>query len=318
MKKTSLLVIAALFLSFFPISPQAFFNSLWNVSAAQEISGTVEWTEDKVIDSDVNILSSNATLIIRKGVTISFKNQANINISYGSLIVAGTVKEPVVFRPEDDSGKGYSIKATSSGKIQMRNADISDGGYTAYQAWNTNSIFNSAYASVSMGAIYIDNGHLDMQGCNLHNNVIGIYINRGIASNIKVNRTKFINNLNSDVQSSFYSGSGPDFRYNWWGEAGGPKKICPTCAVYEKISGKINFSNWLATEKFRDPVIIIPGIMGSWEVDGEWRLDLFYTATRIFTISWFKKDTSRIKICSNFRISGETATLKTPHCSKMP
>ncbi len=263
-----ILIFFFLFLPFRPDDLVGFWQAL---AAAEYISGTTVWAEDHIVNNYL-IIPTGATLVIKKGIKVSFKNNAKIYVDGGELIVSGTVKDPVKIKAEDESGKRYSIIATRRGKITLRNADISDGGISVVPI-GYGQTFSKVLAAEYFGAVHLDNGSLDAQACNFHNNENAISFKNSNALNIRVNRSKFVDNFNYNVVSSFSTGMLPDFRFNWWGETEGPRKKCPNCSVYEGIAGQINFSNWLTSENFRDPIILIPGIMGSWEVNGEWRLD---------------------------------------------
>ncbi len=257
---------------FLPVGASNLTKSLETLAATRNITGTETWPEDTLVSDNI-VVPYGATLVIKKGVTVSFTNHASIIIYGGELIVGGTVKDPVKFKAADSTGVGYSIFASNQGKITMRNADIRDGGANIAQVYEKNRFTNQAFAAEYKGALQIDNGKLEVQSSNFHDNANAISIKNSSASNIRVNRSRFSDNFNYNVVSSFYSGNLPDFKFNWWGRPDGPQPVCVGCAVYSGILGQINFSNWLTSEIFRDPVIIIPGIMGSWEVDGEWKLD---------------------------------------------
>ncbi|MEK9185626.1 MAG: hypothetical protein AAB863_02510, partial [Patescibacteria group bacterium] len=74
-----------------------------------------------------------------------------------------------------------------------------------------------------------------------------------------------------------------DARNNWWGDASGPQH--PTLnplGLGNAVSDNVLFDPWLTSdstnEKPIDPVIIIPGILGSAEKDGVWLIDpIFHT-----------------------------------------
>ncbi|OHA08848.1 MAG: hypothetical protein A3B37_00670 [Candidatus Sungbacteria bacterium RIFCSPLOWO2_01_FULL_59_16] len=67
-----------------------------------------------------------------------------------------------------------------------------------------------------------------------------------------------------------------DARNNWWGDPSGP--FHPTLnasGAGDRVSDRVDFAPWLAGDPFppRDPVIIVPGILGSWLKNGRWVLD---------------------------------------------
>ncbi|HAI74049.1 MAG TPA: hypothetical protein DCS28_03305 [Candidatus Moranbacteria bacterium] len=137
-----------------------------------------------------------------------------------------------------------------------------------------NSIINNALAYLT-GGVNISGGWLNVEGSNFHDNEVAISINNQNLNRIKVNRSKFSNNNSFDVYYGGNSGSALNFQYNWWGNSNGPSKTCyQDDCYYEKLEREINFSNWLKSENFHDPVILIPGILGSQKKDGKWSMDL--------------------------------------------
>ncbi|MFA6973589.1 MAG: alpha/beta fold hydrolase [Parcubacteria group bacterium] len=245
----------------FIFSPLSFSNIHLLTQAAdiEEIIGYQEWTQDKIISNQINV-NSGSTLVIRNGVTITFDN-GSMNVD-GKMIVSGTVKNPITFK-KTATGKNYTI--STRGELVMRNADVSGAGSEVFMVKN-DSLVNIARAAF-LGGITVRGGLLDIQGSSFHDNVSAINI---ISGNVRVNRTRFFNNQNDVARGSTSS----DFRYNWWGNPEGPARTCyGASCYYDKIDKRINFSNWLTQENFRDPVLIIPGIMGTMEFLNKKTLD---------------------------------------------
>ena len=271
-KKTIIISIILIF-SLLPISLKNFTNlfSSADVAPNGDIIGIEIWDQDKTIDKHYTV-ESGATLIIKKGVTLNFAS-GGIQV-YGTLFIEGTPDDLVKIRK---TGDAYSIGAYDGGKIYARNVDISGGGYSACLI-GKKTIIDTAYACAWFGAIYSQKGKLDIQNVLFHDNdialaVAGVYQNN--AGNVKVNRSEFLNNSQYDAVVNGVSDD-LDFRYNWWGSANGPLQTCfyGSC-WYEKIDGNVNVSNWRSQEQFHDPVIIVPGILGSWKItdSGEWKMD---------------------------------------------
>lgn len=270
-RKISVLALV-LVLTLAPIS----FLAIVEHSQAQDslmISNDQEWTADRIIEDDI-VIDSGATLFIKKGVTLIF-NGGSIDV-LGTLVMSGTTEKPIKLQRSAENYAYYSITVESDGKLIMRNTDISGAGASIYMMQN-NSILNTANAYFK-GGIHMKGGSLDAQSCNFHDNIVAIYVNDSSYDKVVVNRTKFVNNEQMDVGfSGFGTEHKVNFRYNWWGDSGGPKKECygENQCYYEKINEHIDASDWLIKEDFRDPVIIIPGILGSWKwtSDGDWKLD---------------------------------------------
>ncbi|MCK9378670.1 MAG: alpha/beta hydrolase [Candidatus Moranbacteria bacterium] len=273
-KKLSLLGLIFLII-FSPFDFSAISRS--SISDAQgvefeEISSDITWTGEILIEKPV-VVKEGVTLTIGKGSTVTFKKWMTLNV-YGKLNVDGTAKNPVKIKGEVSPAK-YSINTSTGGEIRMRNVDIRDGGDAfgppILIGQNEKIIYNSATAAEKMylGAVHIvSGGVLDLENCNFHDNIVAV----GMSNNnvdghssfdIRVNRSKFQNNSELDVFSAVPK---QNFQYNWWGSEDGPEKIVVLDMVlnYVKIKGDIDFSNWAKKEDFHDPVIIIPGILGSW------------------------------------------------------
>ena len=264
-------------LVFTPISfLEIFSGEYFKVKAYEEeiISGYQEWTSDREIDGSVQI-EPDATLVIKKGVTVTFKEGSYLYI-YGKLFAKGTKNNPVKFRREgveeiaaNEGGEYSGYQIYIQGEADFNNADISGGGSYFDVYLKGKNIVNRAYAVGESPVISVaDEARLKMRNCYIHGNMGGIELYYVDGGNVRVYKTLFERNEKYDVLNSYSWGQEtPDFRYNWWNSATGPEKTCFDVTVgehcdYEKINGDIDFSNWLTAEDFKDPVIIIPGILG--------------------------------------------------------
>lgn len=278
MKTSRVFFVIFLILSFC-LSPINFNGIVYQPTSAQvvnEISVDTVWNTNRNVGGFVSV-AEGITLTIEKGVTITFEQDAMLAVA-GKLDVRGTVKEPVTIVGLNGESR-YSIVTGGGGKIKINNADISGGGgyISVFIIGNEKpTIINKAYAfGFYRGAISVENaGELEIQGSKIHDNGVGVMINGDIVSpSVKVNRSEFYNNQYFDVLNQ--SGGSADFQYNWWGNSSGPNNV--------KIQGDINDANWRTEEDFIDPVIIIPGVMGSWEKDGVWQLDpLLHTYDNLY------------------------------------
>ncbi|HPN96272.1 MAG TPA: alpha/beta hydrolase [Candidatus Moranbacteria bacterium] len=283
-----LLIVIVFFLSFIPVSlSQLLLNDHSEAATTKKISGYEEWTDNKKIEENI-IIEEGATLVIKKGVTVTFKEGYNLYVE-GKMLAKGTKTDPIKFRKEGLEEmppeelwnyNGYLINI--SGEANFINVDISGGGNIYEVYLKGNELVKKAYANDSYGVIYAtDNAKLKMSDCNIHGNVGGIHLLRAHGENIKVYKTLFDSNNIFDVRNSQSTGyKSPDFRYNWWRRPEGPEK---TGSIYKYISGTIESSEWLTSEEFHDPVIIIPGILGSQKKDGAWQIDpIFHTYDNLY------------------------------------
>lgn len=255
-------------------SPVSFSNiaALSQSVSVEEITGYQEWNESRTIDKNV-IVKPGATLVIGKGVTLDVTSQMVTFRVEGSFFVKGTVKDPVVIQGIPGQGSFFIETATNS-KTMIRNAEIANGGTQAFLVKKPNK--NVAFAASYQGAIQVNGGNVDIQNTTFRNNLYAVVVSSSAAS-VRVNRSRFIDN-GFDVEAD---GSNMDFQYNWWGMPDGPQQTCYDYSgqhycYYEKIYGNFNHSNQLTQESFRDPVLIIPGILGSQEEEGILVLDPVY------------------------------------------
>lgn len=249
--------IASLTVAFLlaPINPAGFIKFFQSARAADDLV----WDTDHTISEEL-IIASGVKLTIKKGVTITFDG-GSIRSDGGMIITEGTTKEPVKFKnanePSQDSF--YSIFLTNNSVGDFKNAEFSGGGWmeNIYPAYNPD-LFSRALADTSRtGAIVVINSRLSMDGCVFKNNINAITIGyqQDASSYIQVNRTRFEDSNDFFVEYDNSQGIS-DFQYNWWGTGGTPSQ--------GKISGTLNTSYPAPRADFHDPVIIVPGIMGSW------------------------------------------------------
>ncbi len=245
-----------------------------------EILEDTEWSGEMTIGGYVWI-DPEATLTIKKGSVLIIKGGTFFDVN-GKISFDGTVKDPVVIRKESSgSNEGYSIAANGAGRINIRNADISGGGSAidAVLVKRKRSFLQTVFATIFYsGAISVhDSGSFVAEGVNFHDNTVAVHVDRNEYSyndDVVVNRSKFSDNVYDvvNVDSAQF-----DFRYNWWGNVSGPESCLDSeeCGSrqFKKIRGDANITDWAKEEDFRDPVIIVPGIVGSTMKDGKLELD---------------------------------------------
>jgi pimeloyl-ACP methyl ester carboxylesterase len=244
------------------------------------VEGDQSWTGTKTLSGYASV-EPGATLTIEKGSVVELEGGTLFSIS-GTLRIKGTPEEPVIFRKKSGgSDEGYSVSVQDDGKVRARNMDVSGGGsvMNAYLVRNDRKPSFVRYALADTfytGAFEArSGGSLDIEGASFHDNALALYADRSSGNEVKVWRSKFSGNDSDFVNDASVSA---DMRYDFWGSANGPEKECEHCGPYErpiytKLVGNADFSDWATTEYFRDPVIIVPGILGSWEKDGKLMLD---------------------------------------------
>lgn len=262
--KSRKLLVIFLFIflfAFLPVSPKNLVGlfSHANIDASGNITGYEVWDKDRTINENY-IVRPGAVLVIKPGVTITFQ-WGSIDVR-GSMFVNGTLLKPVAIRK--GSGWNYYISVEESGRLVVKNANISGLGLGFCTAKN-DSILNKALACPVDGGINVYGGWLDVEGSDIHNGDIPFFIENKNLDRIRVNRSKIHDNKDLDVYYAGNSGGDVDFKYNWWGSHDGPTS--------DKFYINVDFSNYLKQESFHDPVIIVPGILGSAKEDEKWIID---------------------------------------------
>jgi hypothetical protein len=263
--------LVSIFIVAFVFSPSLSFNNFVYSEEEDPIDTLFEDSDYAEITADTEInhyldIPSYATLVVRKGVTLTF-NGGSIGVS-GRIFLKGTVKKPIIVK-KASGAPSYSISTRGNGVIEMMNVDVSGGGSNEAPPIiiGKKSLWNNALAFGLEGAISVWGGKLITEGCRFHDNEIAVAFGQ-YNSETKVNRSKFSHNSVYDVLSG-----APDkfnLKYNWWGSEQGPN--------LEKISGNIDSSGWTGKEYFHDPVVLVPGILGSQKEGDEWKMDpIFHT-----------------------------------------
>ncbi|MFH1822767.1 MAG: hypothetical protein ABH830_03630 [Patescibacteria group bacterium] len=267
---------------------------------AIEISDNVSWTkaDSPVIVNESVRVKAGGNLTIESGVVVKFNSGQGLATS-GQLNTEGTKEEPIIFTSiKDDQNGGDSNNDGSStlpepgdwwylsfspGSVSELNfVEIKYGGGENYTGaiiiYKGTLNINNSVIIENAGGIANRQGQLTVNNSSIYNNYVpfigGIMVDAGISNN---------NNANIIVEA----------KNNWWGNADGPcpwRELSQGIPVYqinieELCGGKalvdvgVVFDPWLTALPIYDeltepdPVIIVPGIMGSWNLSGKWELD---------------------------------------------
>ena len=260
----------------------------------------VTWTKENSPYIVMNHVVVTAPLTIDAGTVVKFalNSMADLTIQ-NNFVVKGTREEPVVFTSyRDDSFMGDTNKDGSNTKPNQ--SDWVGLNFNPYD----DKTLDIKYAKIMYSgfgiSIYSSNNHYKnrtVKNCELKNNGYGIVIynaepvieNNLITDNqfgVRVyasskitkitNNSIYGNETGAEGDNETNPGLGAlDARYNWWGDKNGPKNANNPGGGGDKIVGKVLFDPWIREDPIQtpDPVIIIPGIMGSWEVNGEWKIE---------------------------------------------
>ncbi|MDD4902159.1 MAG: hypothetical protein PHE24_03405 [Patescibacteria group bacterium] len=271
-------------LMLFPFSVD--FKNIHTTNAATQINyetintNTV-WTlagSPYTISADYLLIANNATLTIEPGVII--KLRGNNIIVYGTLIAQGETDKPIIFTStNDDSAGGKTVPWSTGnplagdwGSIEVRdgiahldNVKMSYGGSVCVYLIKARPIkLQVAYADFCYDAGAISgSGAITMSNSEIYNNNIGLELS---GEGITISNSKIYNNKNGGLIS--WGTNQISAINNWWGDDSGPyhSSLNPQ-GKGDKITGNVLFDPWTGKAAARNPVIIVPGIMGSYLVE---------------------------------------------------
>ena len=239
--------------------------------AKYRINSNQTW-KGKIEISQNWLITSNGELTIEPGTEIIFHPNTAIFVK-GSLNGRGQIANLIKIHG-DESNSQYTIKVLLNGKVRIMNAEISQGGGTLNAFLSVKRTFwRKVYALIvnRIGAISVDSGgSFECQNCFFHDNKIAVYAGSlfgnvvNSISKVIVNRSSFEDN-EKDVYRENTNGEF-NFKYNWWGNENGPN-------MNKIVGDNIDIDYYRAKKDFKDPVIIIPGILGSQKIDGQWKID---------------------------------------------
>ncbi|MDD4901386.1 MAG: alpha/beta hydrolase [Patescibacteria group bacterium] len=261
------------------------------------------WTkaQSPIIASGTISVKSGVKLTIEPGVIIKLAENNTI-IVMGELDIKGSAAEPVIITSfKDDSAGGD----TNHDGVATKPAP---GDWYGILANTAGAKIKIDYARISYGGAYYGNqvyflaAHQTAEFSISHSNIINNegYIMLGQSAVIKINYSNIYNPDFCLSRDPFGMGiemtycGGPivihniaslfDAANNYWGHEAGPTLYEQTHSP-EDIKGTLISNNityqpfltaaWLpgAEPVEPDPVILVPGIMGSWNVSGRWQLD---------------------------------------------
>ncbi len=267
------------------------------------ITGEVTWEKgEHIIEKGLDI-SNGGKLVIKPGANVIFKNnQGRENTLFvsgdGKITAIGTETEKITFSSADSVGTFGIYFQNDEGSepsffrfvdfIGVKTGEL--GGQP--QAGLQKLFFNTALAAESLYSTVISytSGKVHIENSKFQSAEVSARLNTGP----NLNSNSFLEIINSNFEKNEYGvavdsrlGCAPEYEHddfckkhillknNWYGSVNGP------VANYDEgnpaqasiLKGQFFLDGFRTSELIADPIIIIPGIMGSTEVLGSWKLD---------------------------------------------
>ncbi len=276
-----------------------------NQAKAIELTTSQTWTkaQSPIIISEYTWLKAGAKLTIEPGVIIKFKSGSSIYlVSSGEILAQGTSAEPIIFTSfKDDERAGDS---NNDGAASL---PLPGDWMPLYLSSNSSTtiahaVFNYG-GSGNQGAIVVSRGKLTVNNSVIAKNNGGIANTQG---QVAVSNSSIFNNLipfiggvkvDSGLSNNNQASIIVNAVNNWWGSADGPcpwRQLLPPgvpiwqadikaiCGDKALVDTGVVYSPWLTAPPSEsiehEPVILVPGILGSWNISGRWQLDpIFHT-----------------------------------------
>ncbi len=240
-----------------------------------------------------NTLNIDPGTIVKLG-NISGNGMLNVD---GNLVAHGTNQAKIYFTSlKDDSVGGdtngdgntstpapmnwQALVFGPSSNVDFQNVSVSYGGASIGLPGLGETIYNSGTFNAGSSffghnfssGVFMDSGTTTISHSEFTAQLYGIRYRGGILS---LSNNNFHDNTIFGVLRE--SGQTVEAQNNWWGSDTGPNNVStstPT-GVGDKVVDNVIYDPWLKRDPTKpiNPVIIIPGILGSAEKDGIWVID---------------------------------------------
>lgn len=272
------------------------------VSAATRVyvSQDITWTKDQspvVLRNTQLWIRPGVTLTIEPGVVIKLDWSSSMNFDRGSLVARGTEDEPIIFTSIKDDEYGGDTNEDGDESLPA------SGDWLRFRFYYSSVVMDHTVVRYGGGGdkvIGVHNGVFSMDNSIVTDNAGGfIFQHDGWRPPLSffISNSSIYSNFSSygtfdGVDIGMRSGDAVSAINNWWGSSEGacsevelivpiqfwtPEYIKIICGNRPLVGVLVNFNPWLdhdpLSEQRIDPVILVPGILGSWNLGLGWELD---------------------------------------------
>lgn len=256
--------ILLLALLFFPIDYSAFLKrDALAISKQIEFNDPVIWTLDNAPISIINKeLIFHSDLKIEAGVKIILGEETRLIVE-GDFEAVGNKDHPVVFEGKSQDNKEINFSISLFGKEnRIVNTKFIGGG--GNQCLAQNSFWQSALANdcIPLAALEVKGGKLDVISSEFLDNYSAINIFDNLAEDSAIVNSTFARNQTTALRSS--AERKVIAKSNCWMRPSGPNYESNPDGKGELVVGNVDVSDRIKCGSEYRPVIILPGIGGSW------------------------------------------------------
>lgn len=216
---------------------------------------------------NVNRLYRGQTLTIEAGVVVKFAFESGCGpgisqlLAYGNLVVNGTENDPVIFTSwhddtagGDTNGNGNATVPQAGDWLRVQAGEAGVAGKT--QTTRIEHLVVRYATTPLLLQPSSDPSVAPFTGLTVMNNIFPMTT----AVPVVITNSRFLNNSNGALSAT---GGQVDARNNWWGHGSGPTVASNPGGTGQKIVGDILYDPWIGKAPTHDPVILIPGILGT-------------------------------------------------------